>query len=322
MDATVVISTFNRASALPPTLAALGDQTVAADRYEVIVVDDGSTDDTTAVLGTIETPYAMRVLRHDINRGVSAGRNLGMRAAQGDLIIMLSDDLVVSQNFIAAHIETHARFSDAWVIGGFTQLEDLTATPFGRYLDGLERNFEAYRDARPIAPHVFELALPTARNLSLPRADLERVGYFDEQFRVACEDQDLAERAKAVGVRFLYNDAISCIHNDHAADLWRYCRFQERGAQDTVRLVRKHPEIHGRATIITANDPIGSGDSPALIVKKLGKRVLATRPATAGLEGLIALAERLRLPDAALFRLYKTAIGIATFRGWRAEATR
>ncbi len=266
VDATIVISTFNRASALPPTLAALGTQTVAPDRYEVIVVDDGSEDDTQAVLAATQTLYALRVLRHDVNRGVSAGRNTGMREARGEILIFISDDVVVSENFVAEHIDTHARFPDAWVVGGFKQLDELAETPFGRYLEEREADFERQRTGRALDDEVSELVLPTARNLSLPRADLERVGYFDEQFRVACEDQDLAVRAVAAGIRFLYNDAIHCIHNDHHVELGRYCRQQERGAADTVRFVRKHPEPHARSTIARRNRPISRGDGPALVV--------------------------------------------------------
>jgi GT2 family glycosyltransferase len=317
--ASVVISTFNRCDALPATLEALVNQSVPPDRYEVIVVDDGSTDDTGSVLAAMQMPYVLRLLRHDVNRGVSAGRNLGMRAARGALIIMLSDDLVVSENFIAAHVETHERYPDAWVVGGFAQLAALTTTPFGRYLDALESSFEAYRGPRPIAPHVFELAVPTARNLSLPRSDLERVGYFDEQFRVACEDQDLQERATAAGIRFLYNDEIGCVHNDYqAADVLRYCRQQERGAVDTVRLVRKHPELHGGTALIAANGPIRRADGPILAAKKLLKAVLATPPLRSIVHRLVVVGERRGLPEPVLFRLYTLAIALATFRGWRA----
>jgi GT2 family glycosyltransferase len=314
--ASVVISTFNRSEALPPTLTALADQDLPPDRYEVIVVDDGSADDTQAVLAGIEMPYRLNRLRHDVNRGVSAGRNTGMREAKGRFLILLSDDLVVSENFIGEHVRTLERFPGRWVVGGFSQLDDLMATPFGRYLDGLERSFEAARVAEELEPGIREMPMPTARNLSLPRADLERIGYFDEQFRVTCEDQDLAERARAVGIGFLYNDGIRCIHNDRAADLRRYCRFQERGAADTVRLVRKRPDLHGNALVIKVNGPISRADPPGLVLKKLVKSA-SSPPVDDALMALIRLAERTRLPDALLFRAYSAMIGIATFRGWR-----
>jgi GT2 family glycosyltransferase len=317
IDASVIISTFNRADALPPTLEALGRQDISPDRYEVIVVNDGSTDNTPATLERAQTPYRLRTIHFDQNRGVSAGRNAGMQAAEGRLLILLSDDMIVSENFVSAHLSLHDRFPDAWIVGGFSQLGDLTATPFGRFLDGLERRFDAARLAKRIEEHVWEMTVPTARNLSLPRSDLERAGLFDEQFRVTCEDQDWAQRARAAGIRYLYSDEINCIHNDAAADLARYCRFQERGAMDTVRLVRKHPEIHGGAPIVAVNGPIQRADPLGANAEKALKTVLARRPVTALIARAVAVLERVRAPDRILFWLYGILISLATFRGWR-----
>lgn len=317
MLATVVISTYNRSDALRPTLTALAHQDVQPSEYEVLVVDDGSTDDTPAVLAAISVQYPLRILRQPSNQGVSAARNIGLRNATGTYVIILSDDLLVPENFISTHVQTLERFPDAWVVGGFGQLEALTETPFGRYLDMLERNFERARTGRRVDGELYEMTLPTARNLSLRRADLELVGLFDERFRVTCEDQDLAQRARAHGIRFLYNAAIGCVHNDQAADLARYCRFQQRGAADTVRLCAKYPEVHGGAPIARVNGYVTPSDGPLLIARKLTKLVLASSPATRAIELLIRFGERAGAPDRVLRRAYRLAIGIYTFRGFR-----
>ena len=83
LQASIVISTFNRAEALGETLDSLSRQDVPADSYEVIVVDDGSTDETQAVLSAAGVPYRLRTSHHRENRGVSAGRNSGIRMADG-----------------------------------------------------------------------------------------------------------------------------------------------------------------------------------------------------------------------------------------------
>ena len=315
--ASVIISTYNRCDAIERTLAALARQDVPHAQYEVLVIDDGSTDGTPELLSRMRVPYALRCQRLPVNRGISAGRNVGMLAAQGRYLILLSDDLLVSENFVSAHARTLDRFPDAWVVGGFRQLDDLRVTPFGRYLDGLEQRFQSVRTGSQIAPNLFEMHAPTARNMSLPRSDLARVGLFDERFRVTCEDQDLAQRASELGIRFLYNAEIRCVHNDSAADLHRYCSFQERGAIDTVRLCRKYPEIHGSAAIAVVNGPIRRGDGPGMIAKKVLKTLLARRGATTVLEAAIRVAERTGLADRALFSAYRATIGLYTFRGWR-----
>jgi GT2 family glycosyltransferase len=316
--ASVIISTHDRCAALEQTLAALARQDLSPDRYEVLVVDDGSTDETPELLSRIRVPYLLRSQRLPVNRGISAGRNAGLGAARGRYLILLSDDLLVGENFISAHARALERFPDAWVVGGFSQLESLVETPFGRFLDALERGFQVGRTGSPVAPGVSEMHAPTARNLSLPRADVARVGLFDERFLVTCEDQDLAQRASQLGIRFLYEAGIQCVHNDQAADLHHYCRFQERGTIDTVRLCRKYPALHGGAPVAVANGPLRRSDGPRLIAKKLVKSLLARPWATTPLEGLIGIAERLRLPDRVLFVAYRKMIGIYTFRGWRA----
>src|SRR3954469_5522873 len=172
----VVISTFNRAGALLETLSALERQDLGHDRYEVVVVDDGSTDHTAAVLAGYDAPYRLKTVRHPENRGVSAGRNSGIRLASGRYLVFVSDDVIVSPAFLARHVETLERFPGSWVVGRFRQRSAVVESPFARYLADLERSFQRGRTAGPIAPDISELTWPTARNLSLPRHDLERIG--------------------------------------------------------------------------------------------------------------------------------------------------
>ena len=125
MLVSVVISTYNRAKALPATLDALGAQDMPADDYEVMVVDDGSTDATADVLAASSPAYTLLTYRLPSNRGVSAGRNVALRNAQGRFVIMISDDLIVPRDFLTTHVATLNRFPRAWVVGGFSQLDSL-----------------------------------------------------------------------------------------------------------------------------------------------------------------------------------------------------
>ncbi len=315
--ASIIISTYNRREALIETLKALSVQRVLRESYEVVVVDDGSTDGTWDAVKAITLPCAIQVFRHPTNQGVSAGRNLAIQNARGRYLILLSDDLIVPEDFLAIHIETLKRFPGYWIVGGFRQLPSLRGSPFGRYLEDLEESFTEARKVRTIERNIWELNLPTARNLSLPREDLERTGLFDEQFRVTCEDQDLAHRARQVGIGFLYNEQITCLHNDQAGDLARYCRFQRRGAHDTVRLCAKYPDVHGGSPLISANGYLTLRQSPILWAKKLAKRVLSTGAVMAVLFRVVAISERAYLPERALRRLYRLLIGLSIFRGWR-----
>jgi GT2 family glycosyltransferase len=313
----VIITTYNRCEALKETLRALSHQTLAPERYEVLVVDNGCSDATSSFLASCRLACALKTFREPQNVGISAARNIAIRNARGRFIIFVSDDLIVPENFIDSHVETLEEFQGYWVVGGFQQLSSLTETPFGRYLDHLEKTFEEDRKSGSLGPNIWEMSCPTARNLSVPRADLQRIGLFDEQFRNSCEDQDLAHRASKIGIRFLYNTAISCLHNDQSGELKRYCQAQRRGAHDTVFFCAKYEAIHGGAAIARVNGYVSLSDGPALIFKKLVKSALSTRQLLTLIEKTIPLIERIRVSDPALWNLYRMLIGLYIFRGWR-----
>ncbi|HSO74609.1 MAG TPA: glycosyltransferase family 2 protein [Blastocatellia bacterium] len=317
MLASIIITTYNRREALVETINVLGKQTVPPDQYEIVVVDDGSTDDTYEVVSKMSLDCSLKVFRHPENRGISAGRNLAIRNAIGRNLILVSDDLLVPENFIAMHLDTLGRYPGWWVVGGFKQLDSLTTTPFGRYLDQLEKGFERMRTGEPIGDGLFEMTWPTARNLSLPRADLDRTGLFDEQFRSSCEDQDLAHRARDFGIRFLYNASITSLHNDQAGDRKRCCKQQQRFAEQTVSFCEKYPAIHGDSELARKNGFITKGDSLMLIASKAAKWTLSRGPLRSSVEGLISFGEWLRVPDRFLFRMYRRLIALYIFRGWR-----
>jgi glycosyltransferase involved in cell wall biosynthesis len=90
----VVVPTYSRSDRLPSLIRALAAQTMDPDHFEVIVVDNGSDDDTPEVLASLteDVPFALRTLRIEINRGPARARNLGWRSAAGPFIAFLDDD--------------------------------------------------------------------------------------------------------------------------------------------------------------------------------------------------------------------------------------
>lgn len=101
----VVVPTHNRAAQLEDALAALWRQTYPADRYEVIVIDDGSQDDTPAVIQRMTPLAPCKVITHRTHGvGAAAARNLGMRLASGDILAHTDDDCRVPPDWIAAGV--------------------------------------------------------------------------------------------------------------------------------------------------------------------------------------------------------------------------
>lgn len=168
-----------------------------------------------------------------------------------------------------------------------------------------------------LAPGVWELSWPTARNLSLPRDDLHRTGLFDERFRVACEDQDLTHRARDAGIRFLYDEHITCVHNDQVGDLRRYCLAQRPRTRDTVLFCAKYPAIHGNAMVARVNGYASLRDGPTLLGKKVVKLLLSKDPILEVLERLASIGEKCGWPERLQRRLFRLLVGLNMFRGWR-----
>src|SRR4051794_3983148 len=99
----VVVPTFNRRAGLERLLRALAIQTYPADLFEVVVVDDGSTDGTYAHLRRLVLPFTSRYYRQR-NQGPAAARNLGVHHARGRLLVFLDDDVAPVRSLLAEYV--------------------------------------------------------------------------------------------------------------------------------------------------------------------------------------------------------------------------
>ncbi len=106
MSISVVIRSKDEAGRLRLTLASLARQSVNA---EVVVVDDGSSDDTPGVIAEARRMMPVTAIRHDHPRGRAAAANAGAQAASGDVLVFLDGDTLAGPDFVAAHAAAHAR---------------------------------------------------------------------------------------------------------------------------------------------------------------------------------------------------------------------
>ncbi len=240
----VVIPTFNRRSVLERSLSALLDQDLPADDFEIIVVDDGSTDDTRELLRGWKAHCAFRALQSP-HRGVSSARNLGIQAASGDLILFMDDDLIGAKDLLRQHCASHslpevrivngrirtAPNSAKTVVRHLTELADPVYLSLEPILDGL--------DPKSIPPGITVIA--SIANSSMPRDLLLRSGGFDEEI-LAAEDLELRLRLWKMGASFRYQPA-AVADELYDKSSWQYLWTQAiaLGAGD-IRISRKHPE--------------------------------------------------------------------------------
>ncbi|MHB8670255.1 MAG: glycosyltransferase family 2 protein [Acidimicrobiales bacterium] len=227
----VVVATHGRAPLLPRLVEALDAQGTTSP-FEVVIVDDGSTDSTARVLAELgsrrpASAPAMRVIRLGRRGGPATARNVGWRAAGGDVVAFTDDDCVPAPGWVEAL--TGALGSGAGLAQGATlpdPAQDAVRGPFSRTMEVTS-----------------ETGYYQTCNVAYRRDWLERLGGFDERFRYpAGEDTDLAWRARGAGARSLFvRDAV--VHHDvRPSSLWIQLRDTPRW-DGVVLCAREHPEL-------------------------------------------------------------------------------
>lgn len=238
----VIIPTYNRMDVLPEVLDAVERQE-GAPPYEIVVVDDGSRDDTAAFLGGRVFACPVKRIRQ-ANLGPAAARNRGVREASGELVAFLGDDTVPSKGWLAAHVAAHARWtSDAplAVIGYTGWHRRMRLNPFLRYINdhGLQFGYALIDDPDDVPFNFFYTS-----NLSLARRSLLEEP-FDERFPYAAwEDIETSYRLHKLGQRLVYEPSATVEH-DHPTDLARFATRQERAGYSAVVFYLLHRELGG-----------------------------------------------------------------------------
>ena len=237
MFVSVVIPTYNRRPILEKCLAALESQQTSAtpvERYEVVVVDDGSTDGTPDWLRQNADRFPHVRLIEQIHGGPAEGRNRGVDHALGDVIVFIDSDLVVTPVFLAAHAATLLKNWDA--------TGDRLCFTYGAVIN--TANFEQPTAERHKLRDLSWAYFATG-NVAIDRSVLERSGLFDTGFRLyGWEDLELGERLRRMNVRLLKCPDAVGYHWHPALSLDQIPRLIEvEGERARMGLVfyRKHP---------------------------------------------------------------------------------
>ncbi len=185
MRLSIVIATKDRASYLERALASF-DAQIGAPSFEVIVVDNNSTDDTRGLTERASAQHAFPVryvFEPEPNRGKA--RNAGIAVATGYLVLFCDDDIVAPPGFLAAHEAAHA--SGNLVVNG----------PIV--------NVSGYEDRPKPGAGNFSRAFLCTCNVSVPKHALDAVGGFDDEFPLyGWEDTELGVRLRESGMRWKF----------------------------------------------------------------------------------------------------------------------
>lgn len=237
---TVQICTFNRRALLPRVLDALFDQDLAPDEYEIVLVDDGSTDGTyEEVISALRPTCALHVVRQS-NAGLARGRNVGLARARGRIVMFMDDDVLATRGLLRAHLRFHENHPRAICRGAVINVASFDVLPPARW-----------------SPRNYSGAYFWTTNVSAPRNLIAAAGGFDERFvEYGWEDLELGFRLRQMGVPSkLEKDAVVYHYKpgprrEQLQGMTRQARAQARTA---VQFLRKHP--HWRIALATGQLP-------------------------------------------------------------------
>jgi len=211
MKVSVITPTYNGVNKLPAIFKALEAQSF--NGFDVLVVIDGSTDNTLDVLHELKTELNFKIIEQE-NRGRASVRNKGAETATGDLLIFFDDDMLPETNCIEEHIAHHKIYEQSLMSGA--QIDDIkkAVAPFQKYKCYLSEKWaEPLRKYEGSPLPLTHLHL-TAANFSIPKKLFEQLGGFDEKLKDN-EDLDLAIRAHQLGYPVYYRHSAFAWHRDY-----------------------------------------------------------------------------------------------------------
>jgi glycosyltransferase involved in cell wall biosynthesis len=235
----VIIPTLNRAPLLRRSLESLVDQTLSPDDFEVVVVDDGSTDATSEVCEEFATRLRLRYY-YIKNSGNPAAKNLGVFAAAGPLILFFDDDDIATRTLLEEHLRAHSQYpgENVAILGYTCWAPELHITPVMEYVMDIGQFLFAYKNLR----HGQELDYTYfwCGRISCKRSLLVRHGVYNQFFPSIIEDVELGYRLSRVNLRVIFSrQAIS--HMVRPITYEDFCRRCERVGAALSLFSRLHP---------------------------------------------------------------------------------
>lgn len=283
----VLIATYDRPDLLERCLDGFCSQTIDADAYEVVVVDDGSPGSTTAeVLERYESRLPLVWCRIS-HAGRSAAKNLAVLLARGEIVVFFDDDDVPSPTMVAAHVDAHRGTDEhVAVLGHTTWAPELAVTPLMHYLTDVDKLLFAYGNLHQ--GQELDWRGFWEGRISCKRSLLVRHGLHDQRLAYSI-DVELAWRLAPTGLKVVYDERIRS-HMLRAISLDDFARRIEAKGRAQAQMALLHrgaKEIQQYAKVDTA---------PA-VWRERGHALDDELRSVRGIERLVEDGDRSRLDD-------------------------
>jgi len=231
-EITVGLCSRNRKDTLKLVLESLGDQSIHPDRYEVVLIDDGSTDGTAEMVKSLDVPYRL-TYGYQPHSALATARNHGIRLSKGEIMLYIDDDVLADHRLLEEHLRGHEQFHQC-VVNGWVN-----------HVDSPEIPSKPKFTMADISTSFFWTS-----NVSVRVDDLYRAGLFDESFKeYGWEDQELGLRLMAIGLVRKTNYRAIGYHIKKPpteAQVEGALRLAEAKARTALHYIKLHPRQRTR----------------------------------------------------------------------------
>lgn len=236
-EITVGICSRNRKETLQVVLESLADQSLHPDRYEVVVIDDGSTDGTDEMIANLDVPYRL-TYGYQEHAALATARNHGIRLSKGEILLIIDDDVLADHRLLEEHVRSHERYTQCVVNGWVNHVETAEIPEKPRFT------------MADISTSFFWTS-----NVSVRIDDLYRAGLFDESFKeYGWEDQEIGLRLMAIGIVRKTNYKAIGYHIKRPptqANIAGAIRIAEAQARTALHYIKLHPRQRTRFSTAT-----------------------------------------------------------------------
>lgn len=258
----IVLCTYNREKQIEKCLTSLLNQDFPKDRYEIILVDDGSKDATVK----LASQYPIRIIENHVNKGLSVGRNKGLRTARGKVYVSFDDDCLATENWLSNLAKVYEKYDLKEIsgIGGFIKLNESQNGILEKYLDesgygnpspveyGKSKNIfyrfyaylkNMYSPKIQTNKNVQEVNEIWGANSSFPIAVLKAVKGWDTKLS-GVEDTDLCSRIreKFPAKKFFFTKN-AIIYHDHKLSLNNFLKKPYSRGEVIYKFYRQNSKI-------------------------------------------------------------------------------
>jgi glycosyltransferase involved in cell wall biosynthesis len=232
MDISVIIPTYNRKEVLRECLNLLNDQTASRESFEVILVDDGSSDGSEETVREVKKNYSFRYI-YQKNQGQGAARNNGVNHGAGRIILFIDDDVLAHPSLIEEHRKLQKDQKNLIVRGPVINIPSIKI-PGNRPVSFRDRSKNFF----------------CTSNASVAKEHIIKAGMFDEDFQW-WEDCELGFRLRMMGLRWIFSlDAVVFHYKPFLEDELGYIKkLSVKKGKNAVKLYKKHP--HWRIKLAT-----------------------------------------------------------------------